>query len=48
LSELGKEARQSTLSSQRSDDEDMDKEEKEGGDVSDPEEPWCGVVELTI
>ena len=45
LSELGKEARQSTLSSQRSHDEDMDKEEEEGGDVSDREEPWGGVVE---
>jgi hypothetical protein len=45
LSELGKEARQSTLSSQSSHDEDMDKEEEEGGDASDPEEPWGGVVE---
>jgi hypothetical protein len=48
LSELGKEARQSTLSSQSSDDEDMDKEEEEGGDVSDPEEPWGGLVEDDI
>ena len=42
LSELGTEARQSTLSSQRSDDEDMDEEEEERGDVSNPEEPWGG------
>ena len=33
LSEHGKEARQSTLSSQSSHDEDMDKEEEEGGNV---------------
>ena len=45
LSELGKEARQSTLSSQSSHDEDMDMEEEEEGDASDSEEPWGGVVE---
>ena len=45
MSELGKEAGQSTLSSQSSDNEDMYKEEEEGGDVPDPEEPWGGLVE---